>query len=141
MAWSKQGRHNFFTLVHSMFSKLCGIYGNLYVCTCYCYHTTKNVSNDTNIFHSNYYCPLCCQSFCDLGALWKEIDNEIANVPMPEEYQNTKIWILCRDCHQVAINFCDFLPFFNSCFVIIDVVVVESAWSVGSLNVQSIAGD
>jgi len=33
---------------------------------------------------------------------WHELDEEIANTPMPEEYRNILVWILCKDCHQVS---------------------------------------
>jgi RING finger/CHY zinc finger protein 1 len=30
----------------------------------------------------------------------KELDNEIENTPMPEEYRDKKVKILCNDCQQ-----------------------------------------
>lgn len=34
-----------------------------------------------------------------MKTLWEFLDNEIENTPMPEEYENMKVDILCRDCH------------------------------------------
>jgi len=37
---------------------------------------------------------------------WQSLDAEIAATPMPEEYRDMKVAILCRDCHQVCrVNF------------------------------------
>lgn len=33
---------------------------------------------------------------------WRLLDNEIASTPMPPEYQNYYVTILCNDCHQVS---------------------------------------
>lgn len=51
---------------------------------------------------SNYACPLCAQSLLNLEKYWKQLDTEIANTPMPDEYKNFSVYILCRDCHKVA---------------------------------------
>ncbi|KAH3694092.1 hypothetical protein DPMN_081531 [Dreissena polymorpha] len=32
---------------------------------------------------------------------WKILDQEVANTPMPDEYKDYHVTILCRDCHQV----------------------------------------
>jgi len=50
---------------------------------------------------SNYACPLCCQSSVDMTEHWRCLDEEVAAIPMPDEYRNMTVWILCRDCHQV----------------------------------------
>ena len=36
-----------------------------------------------------------------LSDVWKQLDEEIANTPMPDEYKNSHLEILCRDCHKV----------------------------------------
>jgi RING finger/CHY zinc finger protein 1 len=48
----------------------------------------------------NYACPICCQSMTDLSSYWSELDEEIAATPMPDEYKDTYVWILCRDCNK-----------------------------------------
>ena len=41
---------------------------------------------------------------------WQQLDEEIAQVRMPEEYRNFKVQILCKDCHLVCscnVNSCN----------------------------------
>jgi len=33
--------------------------------------------------------------------VWRYLDEEIASTPMPHEYRNYMVSILCRDCHKV----------------------------------------
>ncbi|KAJ8305531.1 hypothetical protein KUTeg_016076 [Tegillarca granosa] len=48
----------------------------------------------------NYTCPLCNLSMVDMSEVWKQLDEEIATTPMPDEYKDFKVQILCRDCHK-----------------------------------------
>ncbi|KAH7433820.1 hypothetical protein KP509_07G088000 [Ceratopteris richardii] len=48
--------------------------------------------------HSRYTCPTCSKSVCDMSKMWEQLDREIAATPMPETYQDKKVWILCNDC-------------------------------------------
>ncbi|KAF9675158.1 hypothetical protein SADUNF_Sadunf09G0003000 [Salix dunnii] len=48
--------------------------------------------------HGRYSCPVCSKSICDMTGLWKKLDEEISETPMPETYQNKMAWILCNDC-------------------------------------------
>ena len=47
-----------------------------------------------------YQCPLCFKSFCDMWVHDRQLDSEIENTPMPEEFRDKKIKILCNDCSQ-----------------------------------------
>ena len=38
-----------------------------------------------------------------MGDVWTQLDEEVANTPMPEEYKNFYVFVLCRDCHKVCI--------------------------------------
>ncbi|RZC21365.1 E3 ubiquitin-protein ligase RZFP34 [Glycine soja] len=49
-----------------------------------------------------YACPVCSKSFCDMSVIWEKVDEIIESRPMPEEYQNVKIWILCNDCVETS---------------------------------------
>lgn len=50
---------------------------------------------------SGYYaCPTCQQSMLDMKQLWQYLDNEVIITPMPKEYDNFFVDILCKDCHQ-----------------------------------------
>lgn len=38
----------------------------------------------------------------DMKQLWNYLDNEISQTPMPKEYENFIVDILCKDCHEVS---------------------------------------
>ncbi|KAL3680301.1 hypothetical protein R1sor_023257 [Riccia sorocarpa] len=48
--------------------------------------------------HSQYSCPMCLKSVCDMSKMWERLDQEVAATPMPEAYLNKMVWILCNDC-------------------------------------------
>jgi RING finger/CHY zinc finger protein 1 len=48
--------------------------------------------------HSQFACPLCSKSVCDMSKVWERFDVELAATPMPESYQHKMVWILCNDC-------------------------------------------
>ncbi|KAI5425786.1 E3 ubiquitin-protein ligase RZFP34, variant 3 [Lathyrus oleraceus] len=52
--------------------------------------------------HFQYSCPVCSKSFCDMSRVWEKMDEEVASTPMPEMYQNKKVWILCNDCGETS---------------------------------------
>ncbi|CAH1995406.1 unnamed protein product [Acanthoscelides obtectus] len=47
-----------------------------------------------------YACPICQTSLVNMERLWKYWDEEVENTPMPEEYRNCYVGILCKDCHK-----------------------------------------
>ncbi|EDO30561.1 predicted protein [Nematostella vectensis] len=47
-----------------------------------------------------YMCPLCKGSMVNMSSMWKQMDREIGRTPMPEEYHNVKVTVLCCDCHK-----------------------------------------
>lgn len=47
-----------------------------------------------------YACPICNRSMVDMRRAWRMLDNEISRTPMPEEYNNFYVKILCRDCNK-----------------------------------------
>ena len=51
----------------------------------------------------NYTCPICNVSLEKMEVFWRQLDTEIANTPMPEEYRDKKVGVLCRDCHKVNV--------------------------------------
>ncbi|KAK3089294.1 hypothetical protein FSP39_002467 [Pinctada imbricata] len=53
-----------------------------------------------HLIHSNYSCPTCGQCMVDMKRVWEHLDNEIAQVRMPDEYKDYKVQILCKDCHK-----------------------------------------
>jgi RING finger/CHY zinc finger protein 1 len=53
-------------------------------------------------------CPLCGKTVVDLADHFQQLDQEIESTPMPEELQNIKLQVLCKDCQQkseVAYHF------------------------------------
>ncbi|XP_016387358.1 RING finger and CHY zinc finger domain-containing protein 1-like [Sinocyclocheilus rhinocerous] len=45
-----------------------------------------------------YRCPLCMHSAFNMKEFWEERDKEIAQSPMPTEYRDTTVKIICNDC-------------------------------------------
>lgn len=50
-----------------------------------------------------FACPICSESMVKMDDYWRDLDEEISVTPMPDEYANMKVNILCRDCHKVCI--------------------------------------
>ncbi|XP_073386438.1 E3 ubiquitin-protein ligase MIEL1 isoform X3 [Physcomitrium patens] len=63
-----------------------------------CGHTMHQFCLKQMNQHSQYSCPICSKSTTDMSRFWARLDLEIALTPMPEEYRNKKVWILCNDC-------------------------------------------
>jgi hypothetical protein len=38
-----------------------------------------------------YRCPLCMHSALDMTRYWRQLDTEVAQTPMPSEYQNVTV--------------------------------------------------
>ncbi|XP_060176952.1 E3 ubiquitin-protein ligase RZFP34-like isoform X2 [Lycium barbarum] len=41
--------------------------------------------------HSQYSCPVCSKSYCDMSRVWEKLDQEVASTPMLEMYQNKMV--------------------------------------------------
>ena len=48
--------------------------------------------------HSYYQCPVCCKSMVDMSEAWRQFDFSIEQQPMPQEFKDSKVKILCNDC-------------------------------------------
>ena len=48
----------------------------------------------------NFSCPLCKKSIADFTEHWKQIDNFMETIQMPEEYKDKISKILCNDCEK-----------------------------------------
>lgn len=58
----------------------------------------------TQLLNAGFYaCPVCQTSVMDMTQLWKYLDKEVENKPMPQEYRNYIADILCKDCHEVIL--------------------------------------
>uniref|UniRef100_A0A8C5MXX3 RING finger and CHY zinc finger domain-containing protein 1 n=1 Tax=Leptobrachium leishanense TaxID=445787 RepID=A0A8C5MXX3_9ANUR len=50
------------------------------------------------MLQQGYRCPLCMRSVLDMSDQWQLLDDEVARTPMPLDYQNMMVEILCNDC-------------------------------------------
>lgn len=65
-----------------------------------CGHLLHNTCFSKLLESGGYACPICNRSMVDMSRAWRMLDNEIARTPMPAEYNNFNVMILCRDCHK-----------------------------------------
>ncbi|XP_054805635.1 E3 ubiquitin-protein ligase MIEL1-like isoform X2 [Prosopis cineraria] len=71
-----------------------------------CGHTMHCECFKEMIKREKYCCPICSKSAIDMSMIWKMIDEEIEETPMPEGYRHRKVWILCNDCNDTTeVNF------------------------------------
>jgi RING finger/CHY zinc finger protein 1 len=47
-----------------------------------------------------YKCPTCSSSIVDTTHINEFLDNEISLTPMPNDYKDMMVKILCNDCHK-----------------------------------------
>ena len=64
-----------------------------------CGHTIHRQCLLSYSAHGGYTCPLCTASICDMSEAWRYLDHEICMTPMPSEYADQRVGILCNDCH------------------------------------------
>ena len=64
-----------------------------------CGHTIHRKCLERYSAHGGYTCPLCSTSLCDMNAAWLFLDEEIRRTPMPAEYVDQCVEMLCNDCH------------------------------------------
>ncbi|RZF41385.1 hypothetical protein LSTR_LSTR000099 [Laodelphax striatellus] len=50
----------------------------------------------------HFACPICQKSLLNMKGLWEHLDEEVTLSPMPQEYENYIVDILCKDCHEVS---------------------------------------
>lgn len=66
----------------------------------HCGHLIHSSCYERMMKTGNYACPLCGEAMVDMHDIWKQLDEEIAHCPMPEEYKDYHVQILCKDCHK-----------------------------------------
>lgn len=66
-----------------------------------CGHLLHRMCFEELLNSGHYACPSCQVSLLDMTDLWKYLDAEVSLTPMPEEYNECKTDILCKDCHEV----------------------------------------
>ena len=65
-----------------------------------CGHLLHRTCFEQLLYSGHYACPTCQTSMLDMKQLWKYLDNEVVATPMPKEYENFNVEILCKDCHK-----------------------------------------
>jgi len=65
-----------------------------------CGHLIHQPCFEAMVSAGHYACPLCGESTLKMDEAWKSMDELVAATPMPEEYQNVTVGILCKDCHK-----------------------------------------
>lgn len=48
-------------------------------------------------------CPICSVSLYSYEDLWAEMDRQVAETPMPPEYQHICVTVICNDCQHVGL--------------------------------------
>ncbi|XP_061420851.1 RING finger and CHY zinc finger domain-containing protein 1-like [Lethenteron reissneri] len=87
-----------------------------------CGHLLHSACFKQTLRYSAYRCPLCARSMVPMSSVWSDMDEEVAQTPMPEEYQNLLLTILCNDClertrvlfHVLGLK-CDKCGSYNTC--------------------------
>lgn len=67
-----------------------------------CGHLIHQPCFEKLINTAHYTCPICNVSMIEMKAVWKYFDAEIKKTPMPPEYENSTVVVLCRDCHEFS---------------------------------------
>ncbi|XP_055710540.1 RING finger and CHY zinc finger domain-containing protein 1 [Phlebotomus papatasi] len=87
-----------------------------------CGHLIHRTCFEELLSSGHYACPSCQTSMIDMSKLWEYLDQEVENSPMPKEYENYMVDILCKDCHKESnIPFhavglkCSFCGAYNTC--------------------------
>eukprot|EP00798_Chlamydomonas_sp_ICE-L_P019776 gene19776-26468_t len=74
-----------------------------------CGHTIHNECLKALASHSTYLCPVCMKSYMgssDMERLWDEMDTTVRMTPMPEEYRDMVVDVMCNDClHRSNVPF------------------------------------
>lgn len=68
-----------------------------------CGHLLHRTCFEQLLQAGHYACPICQTSLMDMTQLWKYLDQQVANTPMPPEYKDYIVYILCKDCHKVSM--------------------------------------
>ncbi|KAF7265374.1 ring finger and CHY zinc finger domain containing 1 [Rhynchophorus ferrugineus] len=65
-----------------------------------CGHLLHRTCFEQLLQAGHYACPICQTSLMDMTQLWKYLDQQVDNTPMPPEYKDYIVHILCKDCHK-----------------------------------------
>ncbi|CAG0900697.1 unnamed protein product [Darwinula stevensoni] len=65
-----------------------------------CGHLIHSTCFDDMLKSGLYACPVCNTSMINMEKVWQHLDEETQGTPMPDDYRNHFVMILCRDCHK-----------------------------------------
>ncbi|KAL0040618.1 hypothetical protein WJX77_012540 [Trebouxia sp. C0004] len=65
-----------------------------------CGHTIHEACLTNMTQNQQMSCPICMKSYMDMAPYWQHLDAEIAVTPMPQDYANWRVDILCNDCNK-----------------------------------------
>ncbi|XP_038857516.1 RING finger and CHY zinc finger domain-containing protein 1-like [Salvelinus namaycush] len=63
-----------------------------------CGHLLHKTCFDDMVRTGAYRCPLCMHSAWNMEDYWEQMDKDMAQSPMPTEYQDATVKIICNDC-------------------------------------------
>uniref|UniRef100_A0A8C7SC31 Ring finger and CHY zinc finger domain containing 1 n=1 Tax=Oncorhynchus mykiss TaxID=8022 RepID=A0A8C7SC31_ONCMY len=63
-----------------------------------CGHLLHKTCFDDMVQTGAYRCPLCMHSAWNMEDSWEQMDKDMAQSPMPTEYQDATVKIICNDC-------------------------------------------
>jgi RING finger/CHY zinc finger protein 1 len=69
-----------------------------------CGHTLHNKCRAQLLQSNSFGCPICSVAMIDMSREWDIMRQEVADTPMPEEYRNKMVKILCNDCCESSEN-------------------------------------
>merc|ERR1712232_98294 len=69
-----------------------------------CGHTIHSNCLDQLMQSGQYKCPSCNTAMVDMSEQWRQLREEVARTPMPDEYKNMTVKILCNDCLKESEN-------------------------------------
>ena len=64
-----------------------------------CGHTIHLDCFNSLLKSNHWKCPVCSMSLIEMTSVYDNLRNEISLTPMPDEYKDKMVKILCNDCH------------------------------------------
>ncbi|URD93210.1 RING finger and CHY zinc finger domain-containing protein [Musa troglodytarum] len=72
-----------------------------------CGHTMHTECLHEMLMHEKYRCPICSKALINMTKVWRQLDEEIEETEMPEDYRSRKF--LCNDCNDITEVFYDII--------------------------------
>ncbi|XP_065827708.1 RING finger and CHY zinc finger domain-containing protein 1-like [Oscarella lobularis] len=65
-----------------------------------CGHLIHSSCYRAMLGNGSYRCPTCGKALVDMENHWRHLDEEISRTPMPDEYKDVKMKVLCKECNK-----------------------------------------